>query len=63
MDVGVKFVAILSNRELLVVVDWDVYFPVAVGLVFWVVELGHVRMSQCLLCGQSLVWIEMKKIF
>ena len=59
MDVGVEFVAVLSNRKLLVVVDWDVNFPVAVGLVLRIVELGHIWVSQRLLSGQSLVWIEL----
>ena len=59
VDVGVEFVAVLPNRKLLVVVDWDVNFPVAVGLVLRIVELGHIRVSQRLLCGQSLVWIEL----
>ena len=45
VDISVKFVSILSNRELLVVINRDVDFPVADWLIVWVVELSNVGVS------------------
>ena len=42
VDVSVQLVAILANRELLVVIDWNVDATRAHWLVLWVVELGHI---------------------
>ena len=45
VDISVKFVSILSNRELLVIINRDVDFPVADWLIVWVVELSNVGVS------------------
>ena len=42
VDVSVQLVAILANRELLVVIDWNVDATRAHWLVLWVVELSHI---------------------
>ena len=45
VDISVEFIPILSNRELLVVINGDVNFPVADWLIIWVVELSNVGVS------------------
>ena len=59
VDVRVEFVSVLSNRELLVVVNWDEDLLSADWLFIWVVELGHVRVLKGLLGGESLSWVEL----
>ncbi len=51
VDVCIQFVTVFPDRELLVVVDWDVDAPRAHWLVLRVVELGHIGMSQSLISG------------
>lgn len=51
VDIGVQAVAVLPDRELLVVVDRDVDAPSAHWLVLRVVELSHVRVPQGLFGG------------
>lgn len=51
MNIRVEFVTVFADGELLVVVDRDVNLSGADRLVICVVELGHVGMAQCLLCG------------
>ena len=51
MNVSIEFVSVLSDGELLVVVDWDVDPSVADWLVIGIVELGHIRVSQGLFGG------------
>lgn len=62
MDVGVKLVAVLFNRELLIIVDRDKDFLRTHGLLLFVVELRHIRMLQSLLSRQPLVGIELQKV-
>ena len=62
VDICVEFVSVLSDREFLIVVDWNVDLPVADWLIFWVVELSHVGMSEGLICGQSSIWIELEQV-
>ena len=45
VDISVEFIPILSNRELLVVINRDVNFPVTDWLIIWVVELSNVGVS------------------
>ena len=45
MDISVKFVPVFSNRELLVVINRDVDFPITDWLIIWVVELSNVGVS------------------
>lgn len=45
VDVCIQFVAVLPDRELLVVVDGDVNLAGTNWLVVGVMELGHVGMS------------------
>ena len=59
VDVRVKFVSVLSDRELLVVVDWNEDLFSADWLFVWVVELSDVRMLQSLLSSESLSWVEL----
>jgi len=44
VDVGIEFVTVLFNRELLVIVDRNEDFFRADRLLFRVMELGHIRM-------------------
>ena len=62
VDICVKLVAVLSDRELLVVVDRDIDAPSAHWLVVWVVELGHVGVPQSLVCRQTPSWVELQQI-
>lgn len=63
MNVLVQPVAVLADREFLVVVYRNVDTAFTIRFVFRRVELGHVRVCQGLLCGQPFVWVEVKKIF
>ena len=45
VDISVEFVPVLSNRELLVVINRDVNFSVTDWLIIWVVELSNVGVS------------------
>ena len=47
----------------MVVVNGDVDLTRADGFVLGVVELGHVRVLQGLLRGQSFVWVELQQAF
>ena len=51
VDISVELVAVLSDGELLVVIDRDVDLFWAHGLVFGVVELRNVGVTQGLLRG------------
>ena len=62
VDIRVKLVPVLSDRELLVIIDWDKDFLCANWLFIWVMELSHVRMLQCLLGSESFCWVELQKI-
>ena len=62
VDIGVEFVAVLPDRELLVVVDGDVDATRAHGLVVDVVELGHVVVPQGLLCRKAPSRVELKQV-
>ena len=62
VDVRVQLVAVLPNRELLVVVNRNVDLPRANRLVVRVVELRHVRVAQRLVCRQPLVRVELKQV-
>ena len=59
VDVGVKFVSVLTDRELLVIVNWDEDLFQAIWLLIWVVELSDVWVLKSLLSGESLAWIEL----
>lgn len=61
VDISVELVAVLPDGELLVVVDRDVNFLGAHRLVLRVVELRDVGVSEGLLCGQTLVRVEMEQ--
>ena len=60
--VGVEFVPVFSNRELLVVVDRDVNLSCADWLVIGVVELSYVWMPESLLCTQAFVRVELQQV-
>jgi len=62
VDIRVQFVAVLPDRELLVVVDGNVDAASAHRLVLRVVELSHIRVSQCLVCGQTPHWVELQQV-
>ena len=61
MDVRIKLIPVLFNRELLVVVNGNEDFLSAVWLLLRVVELLNVWVRQCLLCSESLVGIKLKQ--
>ena len=42
--ISIKFVPVFSDRELLVIIDWDVDLSSANRLIIRVVELSNVRM-------------------
>lgn len=62
MDVRVQLVPVLTNRELLVVVDRDLDLLRAVRLVVRVVELSHILVFQRLFCGQTLVRVKHQQL-
>ncbi len=51
VDICIQFVAVLPDRELLVVVDRDVDAPIANGLILGIVELSYVGVFQSLVCS------------
>ena len=60
VDVRVKFVAILFDRELLIIVNGNEDLLRAYWFFLWVMELCYIWMLQGLLCCQSFVWIKLK---
>jgi len=62
VDVGVEFVSVLSDWELLVVVNWDEDLFQTVWLLIWVVELSDIWVLKSLLSGESLSWVELEKV-
>ena len=60
--VGVEFVPVFSNRELLIVIDRDVDLSCADWLVIGVVELSYVWMPESLLCTQALARVELQQV-
>lgn len=62
MDIRIKLIAVLLDRELLVVVDRNEDFLSANWFLLWVVELLDVGVLQSLLRGQPLVRIKLKQI-
>lgn len=62
MDIGIQLVPVVSDGELLVVINWNVDLLLTSRLVIRVVELGYIWMSQSLVSRQSLAGIELEKI-
>ena len=62
VDICVEFVSVLSDREFLIVVNWDVDLSSADRLILRVVELGYIGVSQGLLCGQSSVRVKLEQV-
>lgn len=60
MDISIQLVSVLSNRELLVVIDGDVDLLSADGLILLVMELSNIGVFQGLLSCKSAVRIELK---
>ena len=60
VDVRVKLIAVLLVGELLIIIDWNEDLLSAYWLLLRVVELGYVRVLQCLLGRQALVRVELK---
>lgn len=60
VDVGVQFVSVFANRELLIVVNRDVNAAGADGLVLRIVELSHIGMAQSLFSTQTPVRVELE---
>ena len=59
MDISIELVSVLTNRELLIVIDGNVDLLSADRFVVRVVELAHIWMSESLISGQSLMRVEM----
>lgn len=62
MDVCIEFVPILSNGELLIIIDRDVDFLLADRLIIRVMKLSNVRMSQGLISRESFIRVELKEV-
>jgi hypothetical protein len=62
VDVGVELVSVLTDRELLIVINRDEDLFQAVWLLIWVVELSNVRVLKSLLSSESLAWVELEKV-
>ena len=62
VDVRVQLVAVLANRELLIVVDGDVDAARAHWLILRVVELGDVGVAQGLICRQAPIRVELQQV-
>lgn len=62
VDIRVELVSVLANRKLLIIVDRDVDLLRAHRLLVGVVELGHIRVFQSLLCRQAFVRVEVQQV-
>ena len=62
VDIRIELVAVLLDRELLIIIDWNKDFLGAYWFLFGIVELGHIWMLQSLLSCQAFVWVELKQI-
>jgi len=62
VDICIQFISVLTDREFLIVVDRNINLPRANWLVFGVVELGNISVSQSLFSRESSVWVELKKV-
>lgn len=61
MDISVELVTIFAYRELLIIINRDIYLLAAHRLILRIVELRYIGMSQCLFCGKSLVRVEVQE--
>ena len=61
VDVAVQLVPVLSNRELLIVVNRNHNLTRAHWLIISVVELGNVGVSESLLGRQSLIRVKLQQ--
>lgn len=62
MYVSIQFIPILSDGELLVVINRNIDLLGANGFIIRIVELTHIRMLQTLLSCESLVRIEYHQV-
>lgn len=62
MDVSIQLVPVLSDGELLVIVDGDVDSLLAYWFIVRVMKLGHVGMSEGLLSSKSFAWVELQEV-
>lgn len=60
VNIRIELVAVLFDREFLIVIDGNVNLFSANWFFFRVVELSHIRMLQSLFCGQSLRGVELQ---
>ena len=60
VDIRVKLVAVLLDRELLIIVNGNEDLLRAYWFFLRVMELSYIWMLQGLLCCQSFVWIKLK---
>lgn len=61
LNVRVQLVPVIPDRELLIVINWNVYRLRAIRLVRRVMELSHVRVLQTLVGSEPFAWIEDKE--
>ena len=62
VDVCVQLVSVLADRELLIVINRDVDAARTHGLIFRIMELRDIWVSQSLICRQSSVWVELEEL-
>lgn len=60
VDIRIKLVPVLSDRELLIIVNWNIYFLSANRFFVWVVELGYIWVLKSLFGRKSLVRVEVQ---
>ena len=61
VDISIELVSVFTNRELLVVINRNIDFLGTRRFIFGIVELWHIRMSECLFSGESLVGVEVEQ--
>ena len=61
MDISVELVTIFADRELLIIINWDINLLAAHRLILRIVELRYIGMSQCLFGSKSLVRVEVQE--
>jgi len=61
VDISVELVTIFADRELLIIINRDINLLAAHRLIFRIVELRYIGMSQRLFGGKSLVRVEVQE--
>lgn len=63
VDVCIELISVLTDGELLVVINGNVDLLGAHWFILGVVELAHIRVAECLFCCETFQGVEVKQAF